>query len=73
MTKQGARREAIINYISAYSNSMGYSPTVREMMTATGLSSTSAVYYHLQNAIEEGTVSSVKGASRTWRVTPKDR
>lgn len=71
--KHNKRRQAIIDYIADYSLSMGYSPTVREMMAATGLSSTSAVYYHLQAAMRDGTVTSVPGLSRTWQVTPKGR
>jgi len=73
MSERGnKRRDQILAYIEEYTHTEGYSPTVREMMAATGLSSTSAVYHHLQNAIEDGSVSYLRGRARTWRVTPKD-
>ena len=64
------RQAQILAYISEYTASQGYSPTVREMMEATGLSSTSAVHYHLQNAWLEGSLTYLPGRSRTWKVTP---
>jgi len=73
MTKHTAyRREAILEYITQYSTANGYSPTIREMAEATGLASTSAVHFHLQEAVREGSLTYQRGRMRTWKVTPKD-
>lgn len=66
------RREAILDYIEAYSTVHGFSPSIREMMEATGLASTASVYFHLQEAVEEGALTYQRGRSRTWRVAPTE-
>lgn len=72
MTKHG-RREAILDYIKEYSLANGYSPTIREMAEAVNLNSTSAVHFHLQEAVRDGELQYQRGRMRTWKVTPKER
>lgn len=71
MTKHD-RRTAILDYIAEYSRKNGFSPSIREMTEATGLASTSAVHFHLQEAVREGELVYQRGRMRTWKVTPKD-
>lgn len=47
---------AIVEAIERHSAERGYPPTVRELMTATGLSSTSVVAYWLDACTREGLV-----------------
>lgn len=65
------RRGAILDYISEYSRKNGFSPSIREMADATGLASTSAVHFHLQEAVKDGELEYLRGRMRTWKVTPK--
>lgn len=72
MTKHVAdRRDAILDYISEYSRKNGFSPSIREMAEACGLASTSAVHFHLQEAVRDGDLEYQRGRMRTWRVTPR--
>ncbi len=49
MTKHDAERKVrILDFIAATLRARGYPPSVREIMTAVGLASTSAVHHHLQ-------------------------
>jgi len=66
------RQEELLEYIAGYTYDKGYPPSMREMMHAVGLSTTSAVHYHLQNAVGEGTLTYVPGHGRTYRVTTSD-
>lgn len=64
--RDGAVRDRIVAYIGGYRDEHGYSPTVREIAAAVGLSS-SGVYHHLEQLRKSGVV---KGgaAARTWRI-----
>ena len=59
-------REKIVAFIRAFIAEHGYSPTVREMAEAVGLS-TSGVFHHLEALRAEGIVTGGPGA-RTWRL-----
>ena len=50
------RMRAIVEAIARHSAERGFPPTVRELMTATGLSSTSVVSYWLNACVREGLV-----------------
>lgn len=54
--RRETRMRAIIEAIERHSAERGYPPTVRELMTATGLSSTSVVAYWLDACAREGLV-----------------
>ena len=71
MTKHDADRKVrILDYIAATLRARGYPPSVREIMTAVGLASTSAVHHHLQMLVREGYLERGEGQSRAIRLTP---
>lgn len=49
-------RYRILQAIKTYIISHGYPPTVREICDMTGVSSTSAVHYHMQKMFADGTL-----------------
>lgn len=49
-------RKKILKYITAYIQTHGYSPSVREIGEAVGLSSSSSVQNHIQRMIKDGTL-----------------
>lgn len=61
-------RSDIVTAIAGYRRSHGYSPSVRDVGTATGLSP-SAVQYHLDCLVELGTVSRDPKIPRSMRLT----
>jgi repressor LexA len=62
------QREAILQYIKAFIAAQGYSPSVREIVAATGMSTTSLVAHHLGVLGREGFISMEPRKSRTIRV-----
>jgi|WetSurMetagenome_2_1015567.scaffolds.fasta_scaffold02311_13 repressor LexA len=59
-----ARRKAILEFVSSYTEARGYPPTVREIGAATGLKSTKSVKDHLDKLVQSGFLSR---AGRTAR------
>ncbi len=71
MTKHDAlRKQRIIDYISATLRARGYPPSVREIATAVGLASTSAVHHHLSALEKDGYLERGATRSRALRLTP---
>ena len=71
MTKHdAARKQRIIEYIAATLRARGYPPSVREIATAVGLASTSAVHHHLSALEREGYLERGATQSRALRLTP---
>lgn len=64
---------AIVEAIARHGAERGYPPTVRELMTATGLSSTSVVAYWLNVCIREGLVIREPLLSRALGLTAAGR
>lgn len=61
MTKHDPhRREAIVGFVAGYVKEHGYGPSVREVMRAVGLRSSSAAYHHLR-ALREARVLTGEG------------
>lgn len=48
------KQMAVLNYIHKQVEDHGYPPTVREICSAVGLSSTSTVHGHISRLIEQG-------------------
>ena len=48
------RRQLILDFIEAYLLERGYSPSINEILKASGLSSTNSVEYHIQRLIKDG-------------------
>lgn len=58
----------IIDFINDYTMTRGVSPTYREIMTALGLSSVSAVAEHIDNLVKKGALRKSPGAARSLEV-----
>ena len=58
-------REKIYNFIVSFITNKGYSPSIREIGDAVGLSSTSSVFNQLMNLQDEGLIKMQNGKSRT--------
>ena len=71
MTKHDAERKVkILDFIAATLRARGYPPSVREIATAVGLASTSAVHHHLQILERDGYLERGAAQSRAIRLTP---
>lgn len=71
MTKHDAlRKQRIIEYIASTLREHGYPPSVREIATAVGLASTSAVHHHLSALEREGLLERGATQSRALRLRP---
>lgn len=56
MPRSSNKREEILRFLSDFAAHNGYSPTVREICAAVGLSSTASVYRHLEALRDEGLI-----------------
>jgi repressor LexA len=65
------RRRRILDFIGAYTSEHGYSPTVREIGRAVGLSSSSSVHAQLFTLAHQGLIHSEFSKPRTIRLTAK--
>lgn len=61
-------RERIVEYVTRHTAERGFSPSLREIGIACGISSTSVVEYHLRRLEADGRVTRVPGSPRTLRV-----
>ena len=69
MTIKLTKKQAlIIDFINDYTGSHGVSPTYREIMTALGLSSVSAVAEHIDNLVAKRALKKGPGAARSLEV-----
>ena len=57
-------QEKIYNYLTTYTSTNGYPPTIREICTAVGIKSTSTVSLHLTRLVERGLIHKREGSSR---------
>jgi repressor LexA len=71
VTKHDADRKVkILDFIAATLRARGFPPSVREIMKAVGLASTSAVHHHLQVLERDGYLQRGAQESRAIRLTP---
>ena len=69
MTIKLTKKQAlIIDFINDFTSTRGVSPTYREIMTALGLSSVSAVAEHIDNLVAKGALRKISGAARSLEV-----
>lgn len=61
-------RERILAFVRQYISERGYSPTVREIGKAVGLSSSATVHRHLTILSQQGLISWIPDAPRTIRL-----
>lgn len=59
---------AVLEFLEAFTEKEGYSPSYREIMTGLGLSSVSAVAEHIDNLVNKGVLKKVPGAARSLEV-----
>ena len=63
------RQERILEFLGEYIEENGYPPSIREIGTAAGISSTSVVSYNLRRLEEKGYISRDKEVSRGLKLT----
>lgn len=62
------KQALIIDFIKDYIARQGESPSYREIMSALGLSSVSAVAEHIDNLVKKGALRKVPGTARSLEV-----
>lgn len=62
---------AVLNYIHKAVTEHGYPPTVREICSAVGLSSTSTVHGHINRLIEGGFLQKDPPSPGHWKLRPR--
>ena len=65
------KQMAVLNYIHKQVEDHGYPPTVREICSAVGLSSTSTVHGHIYRLIEQGFLQKDPSKPRALEITSK--
>lgn len=66
------KQMAVLNYIHKQVEDHGYPPTVREICSAVGLSSTSTVHGHISRLIEQGFLQKTLLSLEHLRSHPRD-
>ena len=67
-TKLTKKQALIIDFIKEFTARQGESPSYREIMTALGLSSVSAVAEHIDNLVKKGAIRKTPGAARSLEI-----
>lgn len=67
-TKLTKKQALIIDFINDFTARQGESPSYREIMSALGLSSVSAVAEHIDNLVKKGALKKIPGAARSLEV-----
>lgn len=62
------KQSLIIEFITEFTDRQAVSPSYREIATALGLSSVSAVAEHIDNLVKKGALKKVPGAARSLEV-----
>lgn len=68
VVKLTKKQMLIIDFIGDYIATHGVSPTYREIMTALGLSSVSAVAEHIDNLVKKGALKKSSGEARSLEI-----
>lgn len=64
-------REQICQFITAYTDTHSYAPTIREIGAGVGLKSSSSVHSHLTQLEIEGRIETKPNSPRTIRIIEK--
>ncbi len=67
-TKLTKKQMLIVDFIKDYTNREGESPSYREIMSALGLTSVSAVAEHINNLVTKGALRKIPGTARSLEV-----
>lgn len=62
------KQKLILDFISAFCENHGSSPSYREIMNGVGLSSVSAVAEHIDNLVKKGALKKTSGTARSLEV-----
>jgi repressor LexA len=73
MPRTSVSREKIVNFIRAFRQKNGYSPTVREIGQNCGIKSSSVVQYHLNCLEKSGLVTKGKEKFRSLNITGEEK
>ena len=65
---QNGTTDLVLEAIKAFWDSEGFSPCMRDVMQATGISSTSVVSYHIGKLERVGAIRRTPGVARSYRV-----
>lgn len=64
-----SQTERVLNFISEFTKKNSYPPSVREMCSGLGISSTATIVYHLKKLEEQGKLSREKSRNRAIEVS----
>lgn len=67
MSRTSTKRQEILFFVSNFFEEKGYAPSVREIQSGVGLSSTASVHYHLKALAESGELSIDPSKNRAIR------
>ena len=73
MSRTSNKSEKILQFVQQFTVENGYSPSVREIGAAVGLSSTATVSYHLRQLQEKGLLQIAQGKGRKRTVVAAQR
>lgn len=73
MSRTSNKSEKILQFVQQFTVENGYSPSVREIGAAVGLSSTATVSYHLRQLQEKGLLQIAEGKGRKRTVVAAQR
>ena len=73
MSRTSNKSEKILQFVQQFTIENGYSPSVREIGAAVGLSSTATVSYHLRQLQEKGLLQIAQGKGRKRTVVAAQR
>lgn len=65
MPRSTSKQREILDFLRKFITENGYSPSVREICAAVGLSSTSSVHHHLAELRRQGYIAMAEGKNRT--------
>lgn len=68
MARKSTKKNEILEFLHSYQLQNGYSPSVREICSAVGLSSPSSVHQHLKNLQEQGLIQKNDYKSRSIKL-----
>jgi len=68
-TKDATRQYEVLEAIRKYKSEYGFSPSIRDLMELTGITSTSVVHYYIRLLEDEKLIRRTPGVSRSLDVT----
>lgn len=72
-TSKPTKRRQLLNYITRYTSENGYAPSIREMMEAMGVRSSSTIKHHLAALEKGGLLTHTVGVARSYKPVDVNR